>query len=709
MDTGRHPLKWTLLKAGIYMLIPLGLFFRSGFGQSPYLSHLHAGKDFPLYTGYAAACARSEYLLDEGYRFRYFTDSLGADMISDKAGDLGCAFRIRGRTIYRISDFYQPPVITASYPDMVRYRFEPVKGLLVRAWFFIYSSRVALWQLDLKNLSGKIFRPEVLFFIHARDSMFEGEVSTRGGNGLVSDHQEKPDSWSRDHQIPYVENIRDLLVISKPPDRMLIAPQSIFQDQGPFSGADSPSGKTELHSGHLSLEGLGKALVIAPGKSASIRLARAVSPAGEGLKVMEHAADSLLDISLMPYFITDERVAEHTPAPHFEDPGKTALYWSACNMMRQVFYPPEGNCRHKYYVFSRQPLWGWGHGGQVFQESLSMLEYVHLDPRGAMGSQEIFADRQHPDGYINYRTGPWLDETIPFHGSLTSSAPWYNWENWKIYQTTHNRGFLVRMYRSGKKFYQWFISRRDSDRDGLCEWGGQAVLESVRDGETAVWDQVGWPSNFDSPDLNCMLVMEARSLEKMAVALGLDREARVWKADYTRRAALINKYCWDPVNGFYYNVTKGTHLFSYHHPNDLKRDEISGFLPLWAGIASPDQAARLVKKLTDTSAFWRQGGIPSLSAADADYHPQGYWNGPVWVQWNYLIQRGLLHYGYKKLAAELADRLSREMITVLARNHELWEFYSPDKPWGGYHRTYIWAGLINRMMTRAEEFKPQVK
>ena len=34
---------------------------------------------------------------------------------------------------------------------------------------------------------------------------------------------------------------------------------------------------------------------------------------------------------------------------------------------------------------------------------------------------------------------------------------------------------------------------RDSDHDGLCEWGGHAVLESVRDGYVAAWDQVGWP------------------------------------------------------------------------------------------------------------------------------------------------------------------------------------------------------------------------
>jgi hypothetical protein len=35
---------------------------------------------------------------------------------------------------------------------------------------------------------------------------------------------------------------------------------------------------------------------------------------------------------------------------------------------------------------------------------------------------------------------------------------------------------------------------------------------------------------------------------------------------------------------------------------------------------------------------------------------------------------------------------------VLKSGHELREFYDPDSIWGGFHSTYIWAGIINRMM-----------
>jgi glycogen debranching enzyme len=327
-----------------------------------------------------------------------------------------------------------------------------------------------------------------------------------------------------------------------------------------------------------------------------------------------------------------------------------------------------------------------------------MLAYAFIDPVSAMNSQRVFAERQHPNGYINYRTGAYLDEVIEEKGELTSSAPWYSWLNWEVFRITKDTAFLREMYQSSRRFYRFYTSNRDKDHDGLCEWGGEAILESVRDALVAVWDKVGYPAEFESVDLNCMLVMEAKALEKMAKALHLDAEAREWKKDYRQRTALINKTFWDPETQFYYNVDKRTHDFSYKNKDDLKRKEIIGFLPLWAGVANKKQAAALVKELTDTSSFWRRYGVPSLAADDPYYNPRGYWNGPVWIQWDYLIERGLLDYGYKSIARDLVHKVADNMLEVLKKDHELWEFYDPDSVWGGYHRAYIWAGIINRMM-----------
>lgn len=464
-----------------------------------------------------------------------------------------------------------------------------------------------------------------------------------------------------------------------------------FVEKGPrYEGVEQTTHSKILAFKHI--------FALAAGDETDLRILRAVAPIRSAASDVIQSAESLLDTPLDVYQKDNEEFFANTPPPPFDDEEKTALYWSAANMMRQVFYPPEAKSSYNYYVFSREPTWGWGHGGQVFHESIAMLAYVDIDPVGAMNSQRVYLERQYPNGYINYRTGSYLDEVIEHNGQLTTSAPWYAWLNWEIYKKTQDRSFLEDMYSSSAKLFRFIVANRDADADGLCEWGGHAVLESVRDALVAVWDEVGFPTNFESLDLNCMLVMEAKSLEQMALALGLVDEATGWRKDYEQRTRLINETFWDDQNGFYYQVDKHTHTFSHKTANDLKRDEIIGFLPLWAGVADETQARRLLENLTDTAKFWRPYGVPTLSAQDSYYNDKGYWNGPVWAQWNCLIMRGLQDYGYHAEARELVDRVAAGMIAVLKDTHNLWEFYSPDEAWGGYHKTYIWSGIINRMM-----------
>jgi len=867
--------------------------------KATYLSSLNAGKDYPLYTTYAAAQERSDFILDEGYEFKYDQDLLGADFTTDTGGDIGVGFRMNGKWVYRVADMYKPPVISASYPDLVKYRFEPFENIRVDAVFMIYSSRMALVDFSIANLGSQIAEIEIYPFMRSNRRGFH-QIRVDSKKSIIEfSHEEYPDSWTLGHQLPYVDSLRNIVMLSsdvneacafssengespicpssiyldrKPARRLtgrLYAPtgerlvgsspmnrlqlivddnfdqmvtenssvggtaQPVFETGGYFMieggninqnaktyrltgynvktglqatlngnftanllrcdlklSADnipvikelkiennrlswtSPGGETEfsvyrrcypediyhriasrikaseftdsgaetgkvygyvvvcskngvsgIHSEEVTNipnysfnqfiskdklpEGLPefahiisfrKKIILDSGSKEYWRLVRSVYSQKENRQIALNETAGLLQKDLTPFVQANEDLLQKVKIFQFRNEKQEALFWSNVNMMRQVFYPPQAKSKYNYYVFSREPTWGWGHGGQVFHESIAMLAYADVDPLGAMNSQRVYRQRQYPNGYINYRTGSFLDEIIEENGELTSSAPWYSYLNWEVFKITRDKTFLKEMYESSVKFYNFYVTNRDKDGDGLCEWGGEAILESVRDALVAVWDQVGYPSNFEGPDLNCMLVMEAKSLEAMALELGLTDEAKKWRDDYEERTNLINKYCWDPETGFYYQVNKTDHSFTFKTKDDLKRMEIIGFLPLWAGVASKEQAASLVRHLTDPQKFWREYGIPSLSAADPYYNDKGYWNGPVWVQWNYLIERGLLDYGYPKEAAELVDKVTEVMFDRLSKDHNLWEFYSPDTLWGGHHKTYFWTGIINRMM-----------
>ncbi len=885
----------------VFKIIVL-LLFTINYANAQYLSKLRVGKNDPLYSTYAAPMQRSGFVLDEAYEFRFYVDSLGADFVTDTGGEIGLGFKMDNKWVYKVADMFKPPVITSSYPDMVKYEFFPFAGIKVEAQFVVHSSKAALLDIKVLNSTEKRRTIQVIPFI--RNNYRSFSAVKVNANQIVFNHEEYPDGWTTGHKVPYTDSLCNILLFSEKPDYIGVfnsekneAPilpfaidlnkqvtkqingrtylpgkvripdagklvrlqlfvdgdfskmitekspswastQAIIDNGGYFrleaaqlkSGAskyeihaqylDKMSGrikgpldqskerrmdvdlalgklpqavdepfikkiantiqiqwkankpgltysiyrrsypkayyqrianqvktlnfidkhiqsgliygyvviahedgamsihspevnnisktvfanfinhgiKPAVNSKHAKVLSFEKVISIQPNEYKQLRVVRAVSDLKQSAVEMVKEANSLLSTSLSKYQKDNEVLFSKTPIPDLKDQDRLALYWSANNMMRQVFYPAEGKTKYNYYVFSREPTWGWGHGGQVFHESIAMLSYAYIDPISAMNSQRVYKERQYANGYINYRTGAYLDEIIEHNGQLTSSAPWYSWLNWEVYKITKDETFLKEMYDSSKKFYEFYVSNRDSDKDGLCEWGGEAVLESVRDALVAVWDQVGYPTNFESIDLNCMLVMEAKSLENMANKLGLHEEASKWKSDYEKRTILINQTFWDEENGFYYNVNKETNKFTFKKENDLKRDEIVGFLPLWAGIADKHRAERLVKKLTDPAQFWRPYGVPSLSAKDPYYNAKGYWNGPVWVEWDYLIMRGLIDYGFKTEAKELVDRVAKGMIEVMKKDHNLWEFYSPDEAWGGYHRTYIWAGIINRMM-----------
>lgn len=664
-------------------------------GRRPFLSNLHATAASPIYTTYAAALERSRFLLDEGYHLRFYDPDRPLELVNARAGNWGLVFDLDGRSAWRVRDLASPPVITVSYGDVVRCRLQPFPGVDAEVTVLVYSSRVAVQRLEVVNRRTTPIRLQVGTWVLVPRGVAVERLDRERGEARFR-HGEPPDGWTKEHAVPYVADVRNALVFSRPPDELSAVGDSTLEPGEPTRNAAAPDSARGVRARVT--------LTLGPGARAEWRVARAVAPADSSIAAALGDARRMLTAPLEPFIRADERLYRRIPEPPTTDPDRQLLYWGAFTLLRQVMLPPEGRAKRPYYVFSREPQWGWGHGGQVFHESLSMLAYALMDPAGAMASQRVFADRQHADGYIPYRVGPYLDETIPYEGQLTTSAPWYAWESWEIYRITRDLSFLRDMYASGSRFYEWLAAHRDADHDGLYEWGGHGVLESVRDGDVAVWDQVGWPSNFEALDLNAMMVSEASALDSMATALSRRDDAARWRARADALRDRIERTFWDDSTSFYYHVDLRTNGFSFKTPGDLKRREIIGFLPLWAGTPTPERATRLIGTLADPKRFWRRNGVPSLAADDPYYKPDGYWNGPVWVEWDYLVERGLLRYGRGDLARELVDRVAANMEAQLRKSHVFWEMYGPDgEPgaWAGHHQVYIWAGLIARMMLDA--------
>jgi hypothetical protein len=451
---------------------------------------------------------------------------------------------------------------------------------------------------------------------------------------------------------------------------------------------------------------LSKRWTLAPGESKSLRVIRGVQQASEEPAVLIAEAKQLILEPLEPLIAQSEAQYRNIPQLSLPNQDWQLAYWSAFSLVRQQMMPPEGESRHNYYVFSREPTWSWGHEGQVFHESLSMLSYAYMDAPSAEESQRVYFDRQRADGYIAYRIGPYVTKTFPYNGEETTSAPFFAWENWEIYQIFHDRKFLEEAYGASAAFANYVLRNRDKDHDGFLVWGGNSMLENVRDELDVIWqlfgDKTDSPSRVKALDLMCMMVNEERSLAAMARELGKADEVKQWNDNAGKLSELVRTRMWDEESGNFFNLSRDTGTMITADGVSLKRPEIITFLPMWAGVATKEQAARLVKNLKDQKTFWRRYGVPTLSARDSYYDPYitqcCQWNGAVWLLWDYLVFRGLLNYGYRTEAEEIARRNIDAVTFQLKNNHRFWESFSPDYTQLNSPKNYLWDTIIARMM-----------
>jgi putative isomerase len=141
------------------------------------------------------------------------------------------------------------------------------------------------------------------------------------------------------------------------------------------------------------------------------------------------------------------------------------------------------------------------------------------------------------------------------------------------------------------------------------------------------------------------------------------------------------------------------------HCLPLKIQTFTGFLPLWCGLARPEQAADLVRtNYIADQRFRGDWGVRSLSSLERMYsmdfssNPSN-WLGPVWIVVNYLVWKALGNYGFEAEARDLADKTLRLLAADVAANGSLNEYYHPDTGAPLSHKGFMdWNLLVLEMI-----------
>jgi len=209
------------------------------------------------------------------------------------------------------------------------------------------------------------------------------------------------------------------------------------------------------------------------------------------------------------------------------------------------------------------------------------------------------------------------------------------------------------------------------------------------------------PSVFYRPDkstaavfLNSLLYRELLGYGYLLELLGDPAEANRRRRQAQDLADAMHAHLWDERDGTFYSADlalRPVDSSDWLHRGAprtwssllLRIDGWSSFLPLWAGIASREQAERMLERVRDTRTFRATYGIRSLSRLEKMYdlrpsnNPSN-WLGPIWGMANYMVFRGLVRYGFDDEARTLAEQTIRLFGRDLETSGALHEFYHPD-------------------------------
>lgn len=191
------------------------------------------------------------------------------------------------------------------------------------------------------------------------------------------------------------------------------------------------------------------------------------------------------------------------------------------------------------------------------------------------------------------------------------------------------------------------------------------------------------PFNIKDVLFNSVLYASNEALYLMAHEMRDEKSKAEIKGYLSKQRAVFGKL-YDGETGLYYDLDNRTSKL-------IKRKTIASFAPLFAGMATPEQAKEMAKIARgkefkgDSQLFL----IPSTARTDPSFYPKAYWRGPVWMPTNWLVARGFERMGLSKEAEEIKNSLLQ-----LVEKSGFNEYYDSDTNKGLGRDDFSWTASL---------------
>jgi alpha,alpha-trehalase len=225
--------------------------------------------------------------------------------------------------------------------------------------------------------------------------------------------------------------------------------------------------------------------------------------------------------------------------------------------------------------------------------------------------------------------------------------------------------------------------------------GDRAMRESGFDTSNRFGPFSGATHHFAPVCLNSLLYRYERDMEHLAHLLGLPQDAHRWDRRASARAAAIQRYLWRPAEGVFAD-------YDFVHAKPSSYGFIASLYPLWAGLATRDEANTIETKL---NLFERPGG---LSTSNTNTGLQ--WDEPYgWAPTNWIAVAGLNAMGFHADAARIAQHFDVTVDAGFAADGTIREKYNVTEGnaqvsvSAGYTQNVIGFGWTNAVYLKMKE------
>lgn len=361
-------------------------------------------------------------------------------------------------------------------------------------------------------------------------------------------------------------------------------------------------------------------------------------------------------------------LAYYEAKPACRRPALERLYYKCLSVNRVNVYSPQDGFTCRFTTPDRLPhkqMWLW-------DSMFHAMTFAQYDPQMAKESLLAVLQAQREDGFI-----PHMMKSKTVTSAITQPQV-VAWAALTVYRATKDLDFLAACADKIAAFELWFLQNRDLNGNGLLEWKTDYSNVRCRCDESGMDNSPRFDTTetLDAIDCSCFMVHDCRCLAEIYRMLEREPEAARFQKIADDMGQRINDLLWDEEIGAYCDRTlsgKLTHVLS-----------VCSFLPLFAGVCTPERAARLVAHLHNETTFGTPLPVASISRDHPDYGAD-MWRGCVWLNFNYFILLGLRRYGYADEAQRLLERTLQSVNRWFRETGNVFEFYDAEDETAPWH------------------------